>query len=135
MSDKLLSVTTIAPIEPKPVQPQPQRLESRYMFINELSRLAYAFGDERDPRSDTLELLECYMIEYIKDLLLKAQNRSYRRGQPKLEITDIMHYLREHPKQYHRVKQLQKQKILAKKNTSVIKKFIDEDNGKKKKKL
>jgi transcription initiation factor TFIID subunit 13 len=109
MGEKILSLTTIGP-SPSIVQPQPQRAESRYLFIKELSQLAYGFGDEKDPRSDTLQLLECYMIEYLKDLLNKSQSRSNRRGQLKLELQDIMHYLRDRPKQYNRVKKLLKKK-------------------------
>ena len=128
MGDKILSLTTIGP-NSAIVQPQPQRSESRYLFLKELSQLAYGFGDEKESRSDSVQLLECYLIEYLKDLLTKAQSRSSRRGQPKLELQDIMHYLRDRPKQYNRVYQLFKQKYDI---DSVDSLYNDEENGKKK---
>lgn len=135
MGERIVSITNIALNESRVVQPQPQRLESRYLFLEELSKLAYAFGDERDPRSDTLELLECYMIEYIKDLLNKAQNRSSRRGQPKIELQDLMHYLKDQPKQFHRIKELQNKKKNVMKTTRPINyNMIEEDTLKKKRK-
>jgi hypothetical protein len=135
MGERIVSVTTIGVSDNKVVQPQPQRLESRYLFMEELAKLSYSFGDERDPRSDTVELLECYMIEYIKDLLTKAQNRSSRRGQPKLEIPDLMHYLKDQPKQFHRIKGLQKAKKNNQKTTGLLNSIInDEDIVKKKRK-
>ena len=129
MGEKLLSVTTITQSKPTIVQPQPQRVESRYLFQKELSQLAYGFGDEKDPRYDTLQLLECYMIEYIKDLTMRAQSRSSRRGQPKLELQDIMHYLRDKPKQYNRVKKLLRQKYDIETTDTL---YQDEDTGRKK---
>ncbi|OMJ81698.1 hypothetical protein SteCoe_17748 [Stentor coeruleus] len=133
MGEKLLSVTSIvpAPVALQVIQP---RVESRNLFMKELSQLSYSFGDEKDPRSDTLQLLECYMIEYVKDLLLKAQSRSNRRGQPKLEISDIMHYLKDHPKQYHRIKMLQKQRTDAK-ALDDYKSYYDDEPGRKKRKI
>ena len=129
MVEKLLSVTTITPVTQGVVQPQPQRVESRYLFIKELSQLAYGFGDEKDPRYDTLQLLECYMVEYIKDLVTKAQTRSTRRGQPKLELPDILHYLKDRPKQYNRVKKLLRQRQDIQSTDAL---YPDEEIGRKK---
>lgn len=133
MGERIVSVTTVGLGESRVVQPQPQRLESRYLYLEELSKLSFAFGDERDPRSDTLELLECYMIEYIKDLLNKAQNRSNRRGQPKLELQDLMHYLKDQPKQFHRIKELQNKKKSVMKTTHLLNNNILEEDALKKK--
>ena len=133
MGERIVSVTTIGVSDTKVVQPQPQRLESRYLFMEELAKLAYSFGDEKDPRSDTVELLECYVIEYIKDLLSKAQNRSNRRGQPKLEIQDLMHYLKDQPKQFHRIKGLQKAKKHNSRTTGLLSSVINDDDLAKKK--
>lgn len=132
MGEKLLSITTITPIVSGIVQPQPQRAESRYLFLKELSQLAYGFGDEKDPRFDTLQLLECYMIEYIKDLVLRAHSRSTRRGQPKLELQDILHYLKDRPKQYNRVKKLLKQKYDFESTDTL---YQDEETGRKRSKF
>lgn len=109
MNEKFATVTSITSGNSTIVAPQPQR-ESKYLFLKEISQLCYGFGDEREPRLDTIQLIECYMIEYIKDLLNKSQNRSLRRGQPKIELEDLLHYLKDSPKQYHRVKKLLKEK-------------------------
>ncbi|CAG9315679.1 unnamed protein product [Blepharisma stoltei] len=132
MVDNLLSVSTVTTQSPPTlVCPQPQRPESKYLFTKEISCLAFGFGDEPNPNQDTVHLLECYMIEYVRDLLSKASNRAQRRG-GKLELNDIMHYLRDHPKQYNRVKMIMKHKK-ATETTSKL--WEEEEPGKKKKKL
>src|SRR4051812_16393130 len=131
MSDPLLSITTISTASPMLICPQPQRPENKYVFSKELSCLAYGFGDEPHPNPDTVHLLEAYMVEYIKDLLVKSSARSQRRG-AKLELNDLMHCLRDHPKQFNRVKMLMKHKKTAE---STSKLWEDEEVPKKKMKL
>lgn len=131
MVDNLLSVVSVTTAPPSIVVPQPQRPESKYLFSKEISSLAFGFGDEPNPNQDTVHLLECYMVEYVRELLTKAQARAQRRGS-KLEINDIMHYLRDHPKQYNRVKMIMKHKK-ATETTSRL--WEEEELAKKKIKL
>lgn len=66
--------------------------------------MLYGFGDVEQPREDTVELVEDYMMEFMKETLVKAANVSEKRG--KIKSDDIMHVLRNDPKKYARIEEL-----------------------------
>ncbi|KAF7304903.1 hypothetical protein MKEN_01204600 [Mycena kentingensis (nom. inval.)] len=56
------------------------------LFTRELKNLMYAFGDDRNPASDTANVLEEILIEYITDVCQTATAESKR---ARLSIEDI----------------------------------------------
>lgn len=76
----------------------------RGIFSKELRLMMYGFGDDPDPLPETVELVEDIVIEYITDMIHKAQDLSSRHQ--KLTIEDIMFLIRKDPRKFARVKDL-----------------------------
>jgi|688.fasta_scaffold1053817_1 transcription initiation factor TFIID subunit 13 len=107
-SDKVLTITTIRGPAPPP-NPSPTAPEQKFQFQEEISNLLYGFGDDPNPDPESVQLVECYLVEFINDLLNKATNRSIRRGAGnKVQLQDVLHYIRDNPKMYNRVRKLLK---------------------------
>lgn len=64
----------------------------------------YGFGDVKNPRYDTAELVEAYMLDYLKILLTKTMNMAKIKGKTKTE--DLLWLLRNDRVKYTRVKDL-----------------------------
>ncbi len=41
-----------------------------------VTNMMYGFGEEREPRDDTLELMELYVVEFITNLAKRSLQRS-----------------------------------------------------------
>ncbi|KAI3657981.1 hypothetical protein MP638_003013 [Amoeboaphelidium occidentale] len=86
--------------------------KKKYQFTRELRLMAYGFGDASPPsliRTDTLELLEEMMLEYVQDLSLKAAKvaaNTSSTGNFKVKIEDFLFVLRKDAKKYQRAKEL-----------------------------
>lgn len=75
----------------------------------------YGYGDDREPRNETVELVEDILIDYLSNILHKALDASAQRGRIKpgqkapanaLNVDDILHIVRRDPKKYARVQEL-----------------------------
>jgi hypothetical protein len=49
---------------------------SEFLVVN----MMYGFGEEREPRDDTLELMELYVIEFVSNLAKRSLAKSQRGG-------------------------------------------------------
>ena len=123
----VLSVTSVEVVKPEPV-----KRDEAGSFTKELSALAHAFGDETNPDQESVHLLECFLIEYIRDMVTEAQKRADRRGR-NLQLDDILHFLKNRPKQYNRVRQVLEHKKQVDRTKKEFK--IDEAQPRKKQKL
>lgn len=74
---------------------------------NYLVRLMmYGFGDVRNPRPDSVELLEDMVLEYITDLCLQASQSGSLRPNGKIKTDDFLFALRKDPAKLSRAQEL-----------------------------
>ena len=65
--------------------------------------MMYGFGDDQNPYTESVELLEDLVIEFITDLTHKALHI----GRPgKVQVEDIVYLIQKDAKKYSRVKDL-----------------------------
>ncbi|OQR94767.1 tubulin-specific chaperone E [Thraustotheca clavata] len=69
-----------------------------------IKHMMYGFGDEWEPDSDSVELMEEITIEYIRSMTKKALELSLIKG--KLDADCLLFLVRKHPKKLERIKQL-----------------------------
>ncbi|KAK7478915.1 hypothetical protein BaRGS_00029896 [Batillaria attramentaria] len=73
------------------------------MFSKELRCMMYGFGDDQNPYTESVDLLEDLVIEYITEMTKKAMEV----GRPgRISVEDIIFLIRKDPKKYSRVKEL-----------------------------
>jgi hypothetical protein len=72
-------------------------------FSNELRVLMTGFGDNEHPDSDSVALLEEYVIEYIQNISILAYRRSKRKGFNEIQLKDLLYYIRHDKKKYYRI--------------------------------
>lgn len=82
----------------------PSLKRKRGIFVKELRQMMYGFGDDEDPLAETVELMEDIVIEYITDMVHKAQEVASQRG--KVGVEDILFLIRKDPRKFARVKEL-----------------------------
>lgn len=80
------------------------REKKKMSFLKEISLMMYGCGDVCNPRHDTAELVQDYMVTYIKSLLLKTHNMAKIKGKTKTD--DLLYFLKRDQKKYVRVKEL-----------------------------
>jgi len=73
------------------------------LFSKELRCMMYGFGDDQNPFTESVDLLEDLVIEFITETTQKAMDIG-KTG--RVQVEDIMHYVRKDPRKYARVKDL-----------------------------
>jgi len=77
--------------------------KKKKIFTKELRCMMYGFGDEQNPYSESVDLLEDLVIEYITEMTKKAMEV----GRPgRITVEDMIFLIRKDPKKYSRVKEL-----------------------------
>jgi len=77
--------------------------KKKKMFTKELRCMMYGFGDDPNPYSESVELLENLVIDYIAEMTKKAMDV----GRPgRITVEDIIFLIRKDAKKYSRVKEL-----------------------------
>ena len=66
--------------------------------------MLYGFGDVPCPASDTVEVMEDMVLEFITETALRAERVASKRG--KIKTEDFLFVVRKDPKKYARVEQL-----------------------------
>ena len=66
----------------------------------------FGFGDKENPDTESIELLQEYIIEYIQTISLAAYRRSRRKGINELALKDILQVIKKYKKRYYRVPDL-----------------------------
>ncbi|KAI5056871.1 hypothetical protein GOP47_0028689 [Adiantum capillus-veneris] len=76
----------------------------RGVFTRELRIMMYGFGDDPDPIPETVSLVEDILVDYVTEMVHKAQDIASRRG--KLTTEDLMFLVRKDARKFARVKEL-----------------------------
>ncbi|CAM1293180.1 TAF13 (predicted) [Pycnogonum litorale] len=72
-------------------------------FSKELRCMMYGFGDDQNPYTESVDLLEDSVIEYITDMTLKAMEIG-RTG--RVQVEDIVYLVRKDTRKFARVRDL-----------------------------
>ncbi|XP_074642603.1 transcription initiation factor TFIID subunit 13-like isoform X1 [Tubulanus polymorphus] len=73
------------------------------IFSKELRCMMYGFGDDQNPYTETVDVLEDLVIEYISEMTKKAMDV----GRPgRIQVEDIIFLIRKDAKKYSRVREL-----------------------------
>ncbi|XP_039480964.1 transcription initiation factor TFIID subunit 13 [Drosophila santomea] len=73
------------------------------LFSKELRCMMFGFGDDKNPYTETVDLLEDLVIEYIAETTHRAMEIG-RTG--RVQVEDIIFLVRKDPRKYARVKDL-----------------------------
>jgi transcription initiation factor TFIID subunit 13 len=73
------------------------------IFSKELRCMMYGFGDDQNPYTESVDLLEDLVVEYISEMTKKAMDIG-KSG--RIIVEDIIFLIRKDPKKYSRVKEL-----------------------------
>ncbi|KAK9161711.1 hypothetical protein Syun_008052 [Stephania yunnanensis] len=88
-----------------PSQPSDVSLKrKRGMFQKDLQHMMYGFGDDPNPLPETVALVEDIVVEYVTDLVHKAQEIACKRG--KLLTEDFLYLIRRDYPKLHRCTEL-----------------------------
>ncbi|KMZ59482.1 Transcription initiation factor TFIID subunit [Zostera marina] len=88
-----------------PSQPTDASLKrKRGFFQKDLQHMMYGFGDDHNPLPETVSLVEDIVIEYVTDLVHKAQDIAPKRG--KLLTEDFLFLIRKDLPKLHRCTEL-----------------------------
>ncbi|KAL0435954.1 UNVERIFIED_CONTAM: Transcription initiation factor TFIID subunit [Sesamum radiatum] len=80
-------------VRPGSSQPSETSLKrKRGMFQKDLQHMMYGFGDDQNPLPETVALAEDIVVEYITDMVHKAQDIASKRG--KLLTEDFLFLIR-----------------------------------------
>ncbi|XP_055943789.1 transcription initiation factor TFIID subunit 13-like isoform X2 [Argiope bruennichi] len=83
---------------------EPQSGDKRKrLFSKELRCMMYGFGDDQNPYTESVDLLEDLVIEFITEITHKAMEIG-RTG--RVQVEDIVFLVRKDPRRYARVKDL-----------------------------
>ncbi|XP_022082109.1 transcription initiation factor TFIID subunit 13-like [Acanthaster planci] len=91
------------------------------MFSKELRCMMYGFGDDQNPYTETVDLLEDLVLDFITDMTLKAMEV----GRPgRVQVEDIIFLIRKDSRKYARVKEL----LMMNEELKKARKAFDEAN-------
>ncbi|KAF9619980.1 hypothetical protein IFM89_010596 [Coptis chinensis] len=76
----------------------------RGVFQKDLQHMMYGFGDDPNPLPETVALLEDIAVEYVTDLVNKAQDVASKRG--KLLTEDFLYLIRKDRPKFNRCTEL-----------------------------
>ncbi|XP_038076970.1 transcription initiation factor TFIID subunit 13-like isoform X2 [Patiria miniata] len=91
------------------------------MFSKELRCMMYGFGDDQNPYTETVDLLEDLVLDFITDTTLKAMEV----GRPgRVQVEDIIFLIRKDSRKLSRVKDL----LMMNEELKKARKAFDEAN-------
>lgn len=99
--------------------PPPKR---RQLFHRELKYMMHGFGDDPNPYSETVELVEELVIQFVTEMTLKAMEVG-KSG--RVHVNDIIFIIRKDKKKYSRTKDL----LMMKEQIDKAKKAFSEDSS------
>ncbi|KAJ8027642.1 Transcription initiation factor TFIID subunit 13 [Holothuria leucospilota] len=77
--------------------------KKKRIFSKELRCMMYGFGDDQNPYTESVELLEDLVVEFITEMTVKAMEVG-RQG--RVQVEDLIFLIRKDPRKYSRVKEL-----------------------------
>ncbi|KAF5178615.1 transcription initiation factor TFIID subunit 13-like [Thalictrum thalictroides] len=105
--DKMLNSSTSAASKSKAGSSQASDSSfkrKRGVFQKDLQHMMYGFGDDPNPLPETVALLEDIAVEYVTDLVNKAQDIACKRG--KLLTEDFLYLIRKDRPKFNRCTEL-----------------------------
>ena len=101
------------------------------VFVSDLKSLMIGFGDSEPVNTESAELLQEYIIEYIQNISMLAYRRSKRKGFNEIQLKDLIYLIRNDKKKYYRVGVLLSFYDTIKKNKKKMdEKFFDKKGNK-----
>uniref|UniRef100_A0A8D0KR24 Transcription initiation factor TFIID subunit 13 n=1 Tax=Strix occidentalis caurina TaxID=311401 RepID=A0A8D0KR24_STROC len=76
---------------------------SRRVFLSAVRCMMYGFGDDQNPYTESVDILEDLVIEFITEMTHKAMSIG-RQG--RVQVEDIVFLIRKDPRKFARVKDL-----------------------------
>ena len=73
------------------------------VFVSDLRALMIGFGDSEPVNTESAELLQEYIIEYIQNISMLAYRRSKRKGFNEIQLKDLIYFIKNDKKKYYRV--------------------------------
>lgn len=98
--------------------PPPKR---KRLFHRELKYMMHGFGDDSNPYSETVDLVEELVVQFITEMTVKAMEVG-KSG--RVHVNDIIFIIRKDPKKYSRVKDL----LMMKEQIDKAKKAFADDS-------
>lgn len=98
--------------------PPPKR---KRLFHRELKYMMHGFGDDPNPYSETVDLVEELVVQFITEMTVKAMEVG-KSG--RVHVNDIIFIIRKDPKKYSRVKDL----LMMKEQIDKAKKAFSDDS-------
>ena len=77
--------------------------KKKRVFSKELRCMMYGFGDDQNPYTESVDMLEDLVIQFINEIALRAMDVG-RQG--RVSVEDVMHLVQRDPRKYARVKDL-----------------------------
>nr|AGW21635.1 NLS-TAF18 [Yeast integrative vector pTAF18] len=93
----------IDPKKKRKVDPKKKRKVLINLFSKELRCMMYGFGDDQNPYTESVDILEDLVIEFITEMTHKAMSIG-RQG--RVQVEDIVFLIRKDPRKFARVKDL-----------------------------
>ena len=77
--------------------------KKKRIFSKELRCMMYGFGDDHNPYTESVDMLEDLVIQFITEMALRAMDS----GRPgRVSVEDVMHLVQRDSRKYARVKDL-----------------------------
>ncbi|KAG3293969.1 transcription initiation factor TFIID subunit 13 [Ictidomys tridecemlineatus] len=73
------------------------------LFSKELQRMMYGFGDDQNPYTESVDILEDLVIEFIPEMTHKSMSVGRQGG---VQVKDTVFLIRKEPRNFARVKDL-----------------------------
>ncbi|XP_033635274.1 transcription initiation factor TFIID subunit 13-like [Asterias rubens] len=95
--------------------------KKKRMFSKELRCMMYGFGDDQNPYTESVDLLEDLVLDFITEMTLKAMEV----GRPgRVQVEDMIFLIRKDSRKYARVKDL----LMMNEELKKARKAFDEAN-------
>jgi transcription initiation factor TFIID subunit 13 len=95
--------------------------KKKRLFHRELKYMMHGFGDDPNPYSETVDLVEELVVQFITEMTVKAMEVG-KSG--RVHVNDIIFIIRKDPKKYSRVKDL----LMMKEQIDKAKKAFSDDS-------
>lgn len=82
---------------------QTEKPNKKRLFAKELKNMMYGFGDDQNPYTETVDMLEDLVLHFIGDISLRALDVG---GTGRVTVEDVLYLVRRDTRKYARVKDL-----------------------------
>lgn len=86
-------------------------------FKREVRQMLYGFGDNRNPRDDTVELVEQLLFEYLAAVVVRSTQVAHSRGRRNPDLSDLRFLIRKDIRKLRRVNYLVTMKEMIEETT------------------